>query len=946
MTDTKTLGADAAGSESLRSTDKHLRLAAESAHFGTYEHDFVSGTNFWSRETRWIGGLADDDLDVSLERVVDLVHPEDREQVRRRIDASLDPHGAGDFESEHRLVRPDGTTRWVFMKGSTTFRGEGAERHPVRNCGIVLDVTERKHIEQALKQREEALRESEERFSRFMEHLPGLAWIKDLHGRYVYANDAAAAAFGMRRDQLYGRTDEEIFPSKTAVQFRDNDARALRREAGIQTVETLEHEDGVVHHSLVNKFPIPGLDERSTLVGGMAIDITERMQAESALRESEERFRLLADSSPVLIWVNGLEGCEFVNDTYRAFLGVTAADVRGYDWVEFVHPEDRQGYVAAYRQAAERRDTFEAEFRFRRHDGTYRWMTSVGRPRFGPTGELVGYVGSTFDVTERKQAEQTLHSRARQLQALVKIGDVALREHDVQKLFDYTTATVAETLGVELTKVLQLLPGGDELLLRSGVGWKPGLVGTATVEADTRSQAGYTLASDSPVVVADLRQEERFRAPTLLTDHDVQSGMSCIIRDPDGGPWGVLGIHTTQVTAFTENDVAFIVAVANSLGNAVARLRSEEALKEADRRKDEFLATLAHELRNPLAPLSTGLEVTKLAKDPLLVDQARAMMERQMSHLVRLVDDLLDLSRISCGKIDLRRERLPLSTVIQQAVEASKPSIDQGAHRLTITMPPESIHVDGDLIRLAQVFSNLLNNAAKFTPNGGNIQLTVERHGGDALVSVRDDGLGIPGHLLPRVFDMFTQVHRSPGHPQGGLGIGLALVKALVGMHSGSIEICSAGLQKGTTVSVRLPVAAPLPQAAAPGSEPAAAATPHRILVVDDNRDAALSLAMLLDLMGNETRTAHDGLEAIEIAAQFQPEIILLDIGMPKVDGYEAARRLRERHGAGVVLVALTGWGQDEDRRRSQEAGFDLHLVKPVEIAALEDLLAGIGSTA
>jgi DNA-binding response OmpR family regulator len=380
---------------------------------------------------------------------------------------------------------------------------------------------------------------------------------------------------------------------------------------------------------------------------------------------------------------------------------------------------------------------------------------------------------------------------------------------------------------------------------------------------------------------------------------------------------------------------------------ALAKVRREagEALREADQKKDEFLTTLAHELRNPLAPLRNGLQVMKLARsDGPAVEQARTMMERQLGQMVRLIDDLLDVSRISRGKVELRKERVALETVIQHAIETSRPLIENGGHDLNINVPPDPIYVDADLTRLAQVFANLLNNAAKYTERGGGITLAVQRQGSDAVVSVRDTGVGIPAHMLPKVFEMFTQVDRSLERSQGGLGIGLTLVKRLVEMHGGTVAAKSEGHGRGSEFVVRLPVVLSLV-----GHEPSGEAEPvrttarRRILVVDDNRDSATSLAMMLKIMGNETQTAYDGLEALDVGAAFRPDVALLDIGMPKLNGYDAARRIREQPwGKNIVLVALTGWGQEEDRRRSREAGFNTHMVKPVEPAALEKLLAGL----
>ncbi len=371
---------------------------------------------------------------------------------------------------------------------------------------------------------------------------------------------------------------------------------------------------------------------------------------------------------------------------------------------------------------------------------------------------------------------------------------------------------------------------------------------------------------------------------------------------------------------------------------------NSKALSDMDRRKDEFLATLAHELRNPLAPLRNGLQLLKLAKDDAgLVERTRHMMDLQLGQMVRLIDDLLDVGRITNDRIGLARETTTLDRVIRQAIETSSPLILAQQHELTIELPSHEIGLDADVVRLTQVFANLLNNAAKYTPRNGKISVTAEEHGDSVTVRVSDNGIGIPPDLLPQIFGMFMQVDKSLERAQGGLGIGLSLVKRLVEMHEGTVEAHSDGVGQGSVFSVRLPTV----KAPAHRERPAAAEvlvappTGHRILVVDDNKDAASSLALLLRLMGHETRTANNGVEAIEVADQFQPDVALLDIGMPRLNGYETARRLRQKAwGREMLLVAVTGWGQEADRRRSNEAGFNEHLVKPVNVQEIERLLA------
>ncbi len=368
-------------------------------------------------------------------------------------------------------------------------------------------------------------------------------------------------------------------------------------------------------------------------------------------------------------------------------------------------------------------------------------------------------------------------------------------------------------------------------------------------------------------------------------------------------------------------------------------------LKEGDSRKDEFLALLGHELRGPLAPLRNGLELLKRAEgNDMLLRQVRDSMERQLEQLVRLVNDLIDINRIARNMIDLRSEPVQLAAVIQQSVEACRPLAESRRQQVSVLLPPEPIEVQADPVRLAQVFGNILHNACKYTEPGGRIEVSAALVGDEAVVQFKDSGVGIPSDRLDSIFEMFTQVDRNLENTQGGLGIGLSLVKRLVEMHGGSVEAFSEGPGRGSEFVIRLPVAHHKARAE-PKTQPVADPDPvlprRRVLIVDDNTDSAASLAMLLQVSGQETHTAHDGLEALKAAERLQPDVILLDLGLPKLNGYEVCRQLRQqRWGKRVVIVAVTGWGQDEDREKSMEAGFDAHMVKPPDYAALMRLLA------
>jgi signal transduction histidine kinase/ActR/RegA family two-component response regulator len=428
--------------------------------------------------------------------------------------------------------------------------------------------------------------------------------------------------------------------------------------------------------------------------------------------------------------------------------------------------------------------------------------------------------------------------------------------------------------------------------------------------------------SDLPVIVMTQRGAD---SPTVARALDLLGNVTLIER-----PVRIAALRSTVRTALRARERQYQM-----------RTRLEER-EEADRRKDEFLAVLAHELRNPLAPIRNTINILRLSSPQPSAAQLWEMMDRQVSHMVRLVDDLLEVARITRGKIELRREPLELSLIIATAVETSRPLVEAAGHGLTVSLPLEPLVVDADATRLAQVFANLLNNAAKYTDPGGRISITATREGDEVIVAVRDSGVGIPAEALARVFDMFVQVAGGAQRGPGGLGIGLTLARSLVEMHGGSISAASDGVGTGSIFSVRLPLAAtgalPSPQAPAPK---AISAGGPRVLVVDDNRDAADSLGQLLQLMGAEVCVVYSGERALDALASHRPAMVFLDIGMPQMDGYEVARRMRAGpEGRVTRLVALTGWGQEKDRRLSAAAGFDRHLTKPPDVEELRELLA------
>ncbi|MBS0548699.1 MAG: response regulator [Proteobacteria bacterium] len=370
-----------------------------------------------------------------------------------------------------------------------------------------------------------------------------------------------------------------------------------------------------------------------------------------------------------------------------------------------------------------------------------------------------------------------------------------------------------------------------------------------------------------------------------------------------------------------------------------------QELKQVDRRKDEFLATLAHELRNPLAPLRHGLDLLRLGPKQDVAGKIQETMDRQLGHLVRLIDDLLDVSRVNQGKITLQKKVVPIEGIVRTAVEASQPVIDAAGHTLTVELPKEALWVDGDSARLAQVFSNLLNNAAKYTPKSGRIGLLVRPEAGNAVIKISDNGIGIPPHKQSEVFQMFAQIENHLDRAQGGLGIGLSLVKQLVTMHGGVVAVESAGTNQGSTFTVRLPMVdrSPLPASPAAAAPGPAATSGLKVLVVDDNLAVTETLAAMLEAIGHESRLVHDGRHALEAAREYRPDVVLLDIGLPGMDGYAVCRAFRQdEQFRDTPIIAQSGWGQNHDKASASDAGFTLHLTKPVPLARLEDVLSQI----
>ena len=634
--------------------------------------------------------------------------------------------------------------------------------------------------------------------------------------------------------------------------------------------------------------------------GVLVVSLVRSLRAARRRAEAKEtELSLVTSRTPLL-----LTRCSrdrrylFVNRAAAEFVGKTPEEIIGKTMAELAEP---QALVAIEPHIQRVLSGETAEFEIEAPHGSGRAIMHVVYTPEWSGGEVVGWIGTIADVTAQRAAERALRESESRFRVMADAAPVLIWISGTDKLCTWFNKPWLEFVGRTMEQEL-------------GNGWAD------NVHPDdlSRCLAVYTTAFDA---------RERF-------------AMEYRLRRADGEFRWVLDHGIPRY----EDSGAFVGYVGSCMDITDLK-RNEDALREADRRKDEFLATLAHELRNPLAPVRNAVEILRL-RGPHAPELAfaRDVIDRQMRLMKRLIDDLMDVSRITRNRMELRRERVLLSDALETAIETSRGAIESAGQTLDVSLPDERLALDGDPARLAQVFANLLSNAAKFSEPGGRIVLTVERSGGDAVIRLRDEGIGIPAEMLPRIFEMFMQADRTIERARGGLGIGLTLVRQILAMHGGTIEARSDGPGRGSEFLVRLPLAAAvpaIPEAPAPERSLAPASARRRVLIADDNEDAAETLASMLSFLGYETRRAHDGMQALKACDEFHPEVALLDIGMPKVSGYDVARYLRSRPwGSGVLLVAITGWGQAEDRERAVEAGFDHHLVKPVDPDALASLLA------
>ena len=626
------------------------------------------------------------------------------------------------------------------------------------------------------------------------------------------------------------------------------------------------------------------------------------------------------------------------NPSWEAFTGQRFDAYRGWGWSEAVHPEDRADVLRRWHAAVEAGGVFLLHYRLRRHDGEYREVMAQGAPVLAD-GAVREWVGTCVDVTAERRAQAALRASEERLRFLDRIGQATRSLTDATEIMAVTARMLGEHLGAMRCAYADVEADNDRFTIRGD--WSragvPSSAGVYSLDL-FGPQATSHLRSGRHLVVNDVDRELGDGGGGRMFNAIGIKAVICAGLVKQGRLVAMMAVHQDVPRQWTPLEISMAAEVVERSWAHIERVRADAKLREQDRHKDEFLATLAHELRNPLAPIKYAIELLRLQAEPALKAQAQNVIDRQTTYMARLIDDLLDVSRISRGLITLQRQSVPLRRLMLEAVETARPALDAARHRLTLQLPVEDLLLDADPARVLQMIGNLLSNAAKYTPDGGEIRLAGWAAGTRAVVEVVDNGVGVPLDQQGRLFQMFTQLHHSAGRAKGGLGIGLSLVKRLAEMHGGAVRMRSDGLDEGSTFTVELPLAqavAPAPPAEVPEQASLPGVAP-RVLVVEDNPDGLEMLVSLLQALGHRVARAADGLEALRQAAALRPQLVLLDLGLPGMDGYEVARRLRaDPDVAGAAIVALTGWGAESDRRRTAEAGFDAHLTKPVEPDAL-----------
>lgn len=872
--------------ERLQELSARLSLALDSADQGTWS--IYGNLELMSVDERFMHIFGWQGETINVAEALSVLHPDDRDGVQAAIAASTRPVDTMPYEEEYRVVHPDGSIHWIFAKGRSSFADGAHGKQLVSFNGTVVDITARKQAEEA-----------QRKLAAIVESSDDAILSRDLQGIITSWNKSAERIFGYTAEEIIGKSNHKLYPPDR----RNEEEQLLERVRNGERIEHYEtirmHKDGTPVDVALTLSPLK--DHKGRIIGASKVirDITAINKAREVIRLSEERFHLLADNVVQLIWMAEPDGSNFwFNQRWTEFSGMSLDELRA-DVKRLHHPDHYERVTESLRTRAEQGLQWEEQFPLKSKDGRYHWFLATAMPVRNAQGEVVRWFGTLTDITKEREDRELIQESEERFRMLA--------DHMSQMAYmadSNGTITWVNRRWIDFT-------GMDVDRMNDG-GWSQ-VVDPAHYERMVESYRSAQARSEA--------WEHIFRLRSTTGEYRWFLSRSVPIMDDAGEVIRWFGTNTD----ITEQKLA------------------EEALEDSARHKDHFLATLAHELRNPLAPLKNGLQLMELEPDdPDTIEATRTMMVRQLDHMVRLVDDLMDLSRISLGKIELVKERLSISSVMATAVESCKPLIERRTQHLELKPPTEPLFVEGDMARLTQVVANLLNNAAKYTPSGGHIALAWERSDDEVVITVMDDGIGIEPEAMQHVFDMFAQIDSAQqAREGGGLGIGLNIVKRLVHMHHGTIEGRSEGAGKGSTFIVRLPLdRTRTSTATAPAAHGPASTTPRRVLVVDDNQDAALTMALILKKHGHTVMVAHDGEEGVAKAGSFAPNVIFMDIGMPRMNGFEACKAIRATAwGRTIHIIALSGWGQEEDRNKSEAAGFDVHIVKPIERLTLERLM-------
>lgn len=804
------------------------------------------------------------------------------------------------YQMEKRFLRQDGSTVEVALSVKCVRRLDGAAEYIVQT---IRDISDQKRLAEA--------KAGQQRATGLLESIAAAStdaiFAKDGQGRYLFYNNEAARAVDRRPDEVVGHGDADVFPGELAARIRLTDREIMDSGEPITFEETLHTVDGE-RAFLTTKGPLRDGEGRVTGLFGISRDITARKFVEDQLRRSQKQLQTFIEHAPISIAMFDREmntlaySRRWLEDFGRGLDSLTGRN--HYQ----VHPDLPEEWRAIHRRGLAGETLKNEADHWIQSDGVERWLRWAVLPWRDTGGAIGGILISAEDITDRRRSERALRYQ------------LDLNRGITEQSTDSIFVTDAEGRVTAVNPEAERTFGQTALELHGRV---------------LHDVIHHHYPDGRPFPMSECPLCRAYATGEAIRDHEA------IVFRKDGSPLVVTASNATLVSD------SKLVGVALILHDITAMRRSEQALRDADQRKDEFLAMLAHELRNPLVPIRNAAHVLgRLELEEPRVRWAQNLIERQVAHLTHLVDELLDVSRIARGKITLKIERVDLADLVRQAAESVRPLLAAKGHHLELSVPDNRVVLEGDLVRLIQVLQNLLHNALKYTPDGGRIELQCRPIGQEVEILVRDNGMGIPADLLPGVFDLFRQGERTLDRAQGGLGIGLTLVRRLVELHGGRVEAASDGPGRGASFRVVLPLADAVADPSAPSErETDTGAALLRVLVVDDDPVVAESMLVFLELEGHQVCSAASGEAALRLLAEFRPRVVLLDIGLPDLDGYEVARRIRLTPGGEQVkLVAVSGYGHEAARERGVQAGFDVYLVKPVAPSKLAALLAEIGT--